>query len=231
MAGPAERIDRLLAQYVTPEGRVDYEALQGDGAFCQDMKRMAMGNNPPPVTRDGQLAFLINAYNAAVLCAVVEDLTAEPAATTRGNGGLWRKLRFFVLRRFPIGGRKMSLWSLENRIRKFGDPRIHFALVCASNSCPALRDGLYAADRLDADLDAAATLFINSPRGVVLDRSTRTLSLSQIFRWYARDFDPAGGVLSFIAKYLPPEDAAFLREHRDSLRIEYMPYDWGLNAA
>ena len=114
--------------------------------------------------------------------------------------------------------------------KKFSEPRIHFALNCASQSCPLLKDGLYSAENLDRELGMAATLFIRSPKGAWLDRKNRILHLSPIFEWYKKDFEKSsGGVVEFVKKYLREEDRKFIEEHSSEIEISYQEYDWGLN--
>jgi hypothetical protein len=114
------------------------------------------------------------------------------------------------------------------------DPRIHFALVCGANSCPAI--GFYRADKLDAQLDLAACAFVNDGN-LRLDRSTMTVHLSAIFSWYAADFGAAlygyrkqDRLLRFAAQYVDnADDRAFIERHISRLRVRFIKYDWGLN--
>ena len=115
------------------------------------------------------------------------------------------------------------------------DPRIHFTLVCGSTSCPPI--GIYQAENLDLQMEIAAKNFINNG-GVVLNKAEMTVSLSKIFQWYSQDF--GGGwmgfgsktpVLHYISQFLIDEDdAQFLINHAENLKVTYQPYDWSLNA-
>jgi hypothetical protein len=114
----------------------------------------------------------------------------------------------------------MSLLTLENGVirRRFGDPRIHFALNCASRSCPPLPVSLFIGAEVDADLERLTSEFINSSE-VRYDAATNTLSASRIFKWYRKDFGPS--VVGFIAQYRDvPADASVAFHH----------YDWRLNS-
>ncbi len=106
------------------------------------------------------------------------------------------------------------------------DPRVHFALVCASRSCPPV--ALYTASALESQLDLAASAFI-SGGGVRADPRTQTVSLSKIFRWYQADFGGRAGVRAFVARYADEQTRALLLDPR--VRVRYLPYDWTLNAA
>ena len=110
------------------------------------------------------------------------------------------------------------------------EPRIHFALNCASASCPLLKNGLYSEESLELELENAAHTFIQSPRGVAIDRSSNTVRLSRIFKWYRKDFKTvAGGVLQYIQIYLPDDDGSYIKNHISRISIQYMKYDWKLH--
>jgi len=93
-----------------------------------------------------------------------------------------------------------------------------------------LKDGLYSAESLDQELDIAATLFVRSPRGAMLDRKNRVLYLSPIFKWFNKDFEKSSGsVVDFVKKYLKEEDRKFIEDNLSEIKISYKEYDWGLN--
>jgi hypothetical protein len=107
------------------------------------------------------------------------------------------------------------------------DPRIHFALVCGSRSCAPI--DYYDAEHVYEQLEAAAKGFINSSEVLVLPEEGKML-VSEIFRWYERDFGGKSGFIDFIFDYLADEDARrFIQEKYASLHIEYLHYDWNLN--
>jgi hypothetical protein len=108
------------------------------------------------------------------------------------------------------------------------DPRIHFALVCASSSCPPI--DIYTAENLDEDLRISGKTFLNAG-GIQVDRERRTVRLSRVFKWYGEDFGKTEAErLRYIAPYLyDEENRRFLNEKADSAKVEYQPYDWRLN--
>ena len=114
-------------------------------------------------------------------------------------------------------------------IRPLDEPRIHFAIVCASKSCPRLRGEAYIAARLDAQLDAQARQFVNDPSRNRFDKATRTAYLSEIFKWFDEDFRAAAGSMQkYVARYAAdPEVAQGLAA--DAYRVEWIGYDWSLN--
>lgn len=202
----------------------------------------ALHRAEPPSPEAAARAWWINLYNALIIHAVI-------AWGIRRS--VWEDRGFFRRAAYVVGGQRVSADDIEHGIlrgnrrhpllpmRQFSpedprrrwtlplDPRIHFALVCAANSCPAVN--LYAVQQIDGQLDAAASAFINGG-GVRVDVGKSVASLSQIFKWYRADFGGISGVLAFIARYLQAEEAQMvLRGSRSKIR--YPPYDWTLNRA
>ncbi|MFW9846711.1 MAG: hypothetical protein ACFFD6_08185, partial [Candidatus Thorarchaeota archaeon] len=95
---------------------------------------------------------------------------------------------------------------------------------------PLLKDGLYSAENIDKELDAATKLYLSSKEGLSLDKEKGTLSVSKIFKWYKKDFEISNGsILKFIHKYAPQNIQTFLDDKKDSVKLTYIDYDWGLN--
>jgi uncharacterized protein DUF547 len=210
--------DALLKAHVK-EGNVDYPAFQASVAFRSYAE--ALGKPAGLPGKSETLAYYINAYNALAIAGILEGLS--PAS-------LLGRARYFKIKVWPLDGRTISLYDLEHeKIRPLGEPRIHFAIVCASRSCPPLRSEAYAAARLDAQLDEQARSFINDPARNRFDKATRTAHLSEIFDWYDMDFRAAtGSTQRFIAGYVADADVA--RDlAADRYKVEWIPYDWRLN--
>ncbi len=196
--------------------------------------------------RRERIAFWVNLFNVMVIHGVVALGIRDSVKEVRD---------FFGAVRYRIGPHVLSPTEIEHGIlrgdrrpphalrRLFGprdprralrvappDPRTHFALVCASSSCPPI--AVYTAAGLDEELDISARTFVNAG-GVRLDRARGTVALSRVFDWYAGDFgDDAAAVLRFVAPYLYDEgERDFLLENADVLRVRYQPYDWRLNRA
>lgn len=137
------------------------------------------------------------------------------------------------------GGDDTSLYFLENSVvrKRFPDPRIHFALNCASISCPRLSRHVFLGNRLNAQLDAETRRFVGEARNVTIDPESGTVQLSSIFDWYEGDFvnwdrsafdGKKPSLRAYVAHYLPSEQAQpFLQPA--SYEIRFRPYDWGLN--
>ncbi|HXG71649.1 MAG TPA: DUF547 domain-containing protein, partial [Gemmatimonadaceae bacterium] len=192
-------------------------------------------------SREQRMAFWINAYNAFTLRAIVDHypirsgvLTRHPRNSIRQIDGVWTTLKW------RAAGRSVTLDDIEHRILRpeFKDARIHFAVNCASVSCPPLALEPYRARTLDAQLDAAARAYLASGEG--LQREGGAIRVSSIFKWYGEDFVAryAGGVegkgsareraiRGVVAMYGPPDVAA--RARTGTLAIRYLDYNWALN--
>jgi len=233
----------VLRDHVRPP-KVDYTALQRDRAsldaavavFAQPAEAEERG-----WTRDERLAFWINAYNAFTLRAIVDRypihaswLTLAPRNSIRQIGGVWTTLTW------QAAGRTLTLDDIEHRILRpeFKEPRVHFAINCASIGCPPLAAEPYRAATLDAQLDAAARRYLASAQGLRIDGTT--LRVSRILEWYGEDFVPqfapdhAGrpdrleqAVRAVVARFGPPEAAALARAAAS--RVRFLDYDWSLN--
>ena len=209
--------DALLRAHVKA-GQVDYPAFQDAPAFRAYVAALA-----PPVelaNRNEELAFYINAYNALAIAGILDGLSPASAIGRQ---------RFFRFRDWPLAGRRITLYDLEHKLlRPLGEPRIHFAIICASRSCPFLRSEAYVPSRLDAQLDAQTRAFVNDAFRNRFDKATKTAHLSEIFKWFDEDFRVAGSVQKYVARYVADADVA--RElATDGYRIEWIAYDWSLN--
>ena len=209
---------RLLKKYVT-SGGVRYAEWKANSADVQALQGVADGIAGTPASSGkgaDQLAFHLNAYNAWILHEAIEKYPTKSVKDTL--------FTFFTSNRIVVAGEKMSFNRLEKEIirPRFNEPRIHFALNCASRSCPPLLDEPYAAAKLDPQLEQQTKSYINSPRGLILTKDGARLS--KIFDWYKDDFQPAGGVIPFINKRLASPLPG-------SAKITYQDYDWSLNEA
>ena len=234
------RFDSVLAG-VARDGLVDYGALQAAREVL-DAYLAELGDTDAEAlataSREARLAFWINAYNACALRLVIDhypikkrgfptsvalSLQGVPGNSIRQIPNTWD--RVFC----PVAGEGRSLDEIEHEIiRPMGGPRIHFAVNCASRSCPVLAERAYTATALDAQLDEAVRRFVTDERQLRLERGTRPrLVVNPVLDWYAADFGGRDGVVEFLLPYLPLEDARYLREH--DVDLEFSPYDWTLN--
>lgn len=210
--------DEVLLQNVR-NGYVDYDGIAVNPRFAEFVRQL--GETPDIGDREAQLAYYINAYNAFAISGILQGYSP---ATRFG------RFRYFKNLDFRLAGAEISLEELEHeRIRPMGDPRIHFAIVCAAISCPRLSNRAYLPDTLDAQLEDAARRFTNDITRNRFDISQKTAFVSPIFDWFSEDFEKAAGsVPGYLALQVQePAARAALREGRLALR--YLPYDWDLN--
>ena len=232
------RLDRVLEHFVDDQGRVDYRALTAAPSELEAYYAEVVARTPDTdpdwfSTDDARLAYWINAYNAGVLVAVVRRY---PLASVRDV--FPPLLGFFVWQQLPLGGQSISLRALETDVRhRFADPRVHFALNCASRGCPRLPRHAFTAANLQVELDRETRRFVHEARNVDVDPERRVVTVSSIFAWYADDFT------SWMQRHrpdLPATLVSYIRLHADDLlrrrldacaacRVEYAPYDWRLN--
>ncbi|MBW3599465.1 MAG: DUF547 domain-containing protein [Planctomycetes bacterium] len=178
-------------------------------------------------TRESRLAFWINAYNALTVQGILREY---PTASIQNHAArlvgynIWRDL---LLR---VGDQSYSLGRMEHDVsRKLHEPRIHFAIVCASRGCPRLLNEAYTAENLEAQLQANTRHFFADPLKFDYDGQRRELSVSPIVKWYAEDFGSGDAeILKTIAQYLPDE-AARQAASTGHARLSYLDYDWSLN--
>ena len=254
-AEPGERIDIALRRAIADlqaeffdldAGKIDYPAMGGTESFNTYVRMTGLLRGFDLTSlqaREERLAFWINLYNTMVVHGVVE-LGIERSVKEKAG--------FFDRLKYDVGGYVFSLNDIEHGVlretrripyrpwRSFGrddprrkfivspmDVRIHFALVCGSQSCPPI--GFYTADKINEQLDLAAQSFINSDE-IKIEPRKRTLRVSTIFKWYRTDFGSKDHVIRFITQYLDPgEKKAFLEKHDRKIRVRYKPYDWSLN--
>lgn len=181
-------------------------------------------------SRDQRLAFLINAYNAFTVKLVVDHY---PVKSIKDIGGLfsspWKQA--FI----PLLGRTLTLDQVEQSLIRepgvFDEPRIHFAVNCASIGCPALRTEAFVASELNAQFEDSQRRFLMDRNRNIFDPSSNSFHVSKIFQWYGDDFAKHwGSVEAYLhqhasllaaSKHLPKAESAHT--------IEFIDYDWSLN--
>ena len=233
---PVDRIDHgpwgeLLKRYVDDRGGVEYDRWRDTPAdvLALDSYLGGLSRGAPDLRagRDARLAFWINAYNAVTVRGVLRERpTASVLELAAGGAGynIWRDLSLIV------GGATYSLGEIETKgLRAMGEPRAHFAVVCASRGCPRLLNEAYTAAGLDRQLDRNARAFFADRTKFRFDPNSGTLELSPILEWYSGDFGPdLPARLRAIAPYLPEEGARQLAQGGKA-GVRFLGYDWGLN--
>jgi hypothetical protein len=217
---------RLLGEHVQPGVKrgvalntVNYAELKKSGEVDRVAAQLAAFPMEKLASRDEKLAFYINAYNVLAIKMVLDHWPLESIKDVGSFiSPVWKKPAG------QLGGKTVTLDELEHRIlRPMGEPRIHFAIVCASVSCPDLRVEPYTAKRLDAQLDDQTRKFLGNPaKGVRVEEGN--VRVSQIFDWFKKDFDKLGGVEAFVRRCR--------QDVPEKLPVKAnIPYDWALNAS
>ena len=215
--------DELLETGVRANGLVNYKAfIRQKNKLGQYLDLLSdTAPNPDTWSREEQLAYWINAYNAFTVKLIVDNYPVESIKDLHPVNipfvsSVWQK-KFF-----QIGGTKMSLDQIEHSIlrKDFDEPRIHFAVNCASLSCPVLRAGAYTAAEIEKQLHEQAVLFINdTTRNKITPGKAE---LSKIFSWFKGDFTKNGSLTDYIN--------TFSKTKIDKgTKIKYLDYHWGLN--
>jgi len=224
---------KVLQRYVV-DGGVNYQELKQHRGELDDYVRVLEGLSLEDYARMSQnekMAFWVNAYNAITLQVIIDHYPlkrrglsglAFPLNSIRQIPGVWDDITRRIL------GKETALNEIEHQIlrKEFKEPRVHFALVCASIGCPKLREEPYVADRLEEQLDGQVRAFMSDPEKAQYEQEGDVLYLSPIFKWFADDFKAAGGRIAFVRKYFPKEKSAFLL---DQTKIKWLDYDWSLN--
>ena len=213
--------DKVLHEHVR-DGMVDYPAIAGDDRFRTYITQLDHVDPNAFPTKEERLAFWINAYNAYAIQGILDGLSPQT---------LWGRYKYFIDRQYRVGGEAVNLYDLERSIivKNFHEPRIHFAIVCASRSCPRLRSEAYVATRLHDQLEDQAREFINDGSRNQFDRGSRVARLSKIFDWYSGEFRAHSATLvEYVRPYVNNLD---LRGDLDPIRysVEFLDYDWSLN--
>ena len=213
--------DEVVQAHVS-DGVVNYPGIAADmrlAGYLSELDRVDPNALPDRLHR---LAFWINAYNAFAIKGILDGYSPQTRV------GQWR---YFIGQTYRVGGESINLYDLEKKllIPDFRELRIHFAIVCASQSCPKLRSQAFTADRLEAQLEENARTFINDPAKNRFDREHHIAYLSKIFEWFEPDFRThAESLLNYVRRYVNDQElAADLATQ--PYRVEFLEYDWRLN--
>ena len=208
---------KLLQKHVTDEGHVDYRGFIKDKDQLLDYTKK-LSQNPPAEnwTENEKKAYLINTYNAFTVLLIVNNYPLESIKDIGGflSGPFSKKF-------IKLGKETYSLNDVEKgMLLEMGDARAHFAVNCASYSCPKLENKAFIPSQLDQQLDQASRNFLRSDKNKISESS---LQLSKIFKWYSSDFENySGSVINFINNYTDKEISS-------DANIEHLDYNWSLN--
>lgn len=225
-----EEWDSLLGRFVDSEGRVAYREWKGSAESVSALDDYLSRAGQVVITGDSPkadvLAYWINLYNALTIKGILLEYPTKSILDHVKPVGyhIWKDLKAYA------DGGYRSLDDIEHEIlRKMGEPRIHFAIVCASAGCPRLRDEAYTPSRLDEQLSDNARHFFARESNFKPSVDGKTIELSSLLKWFGRDFGGSDAeMLRRIAPYLPAEGAK-VAESKPAPAIVYLPYDWRLN--
>lgn len=203
----------LLQKHVSNKGNVDYKGFKKDAATLQSYLNVLSKNLPEKSwSKNAVLAYWINAYNAYTVKLILDNY---PIKSIKKIDNPWDK-EFFTL-----GTKKYSLGEIEHKIlRKMNEPRIHFAINCASFSCPNLANEAYTETELEKQLETAAKSFVNdkTKNTITVDK----IEISSIFDWFSSDFKTKGTLIDFLNKYSTVQI-------NKKAKVKYKEYNWNLN--
>lgn len=236
--------DNSLHKYVNSRGEVNYKAWKADrdglDSFLQNARNLS-AQDCTQMSKNEKLALWINLYNAFTAKLVLDHypiqrsgLNLYPSSSIRQIDGVWDKYRVTCC------GRTVTLSEIENKILRgeFQQPLIHFAINCASRSCPKLMNRAYKEQTLDKDLDDAARDFISDTTRNRIDPRSQKVELSKIFDWFGDDFKgrnqamsgrsvKESAVIGFVLAHIQGAEKELLSSNKFTLG--YLPYDWSLN--
>jgi hypothetical protein len=205
--------DALLKKHVSGSGNVKYNGFVKDKRELESYLNVLEANTPSKSwSRNATLAYWINVYNAYTVKLIVDNY---PVKSIKEISNPWGK-KFFTL-----GGEKYSLEEVEHKIlRKMGEPRIHFAINCASYSCPNLLNEAYTEAKLSKQLTEVAKSFINDKTKNTI--TTSSIEISEIFNWFGGDFKTKGSLIDFLNQYSTVKI-------NSKAKTSYKDYKWNLN--
>ena len=232
-----DMVDKLLQQFVSPEGRVNYRAMRQNPELLNRILGVMYWVSPETLPRlfssqTLKLSYWINAYNVSVL----RNVLAFPRWNNLSSR--WRQFRFFAAHSFVYGRKTWSLYNLEMKLirPRFREPRIHFAINCASLGCPRLPLTAFRGEKLDAQLDKETRKFLHENRNVSFLKEKRIVKLSSILKWFESDFLNGAvwrgqkpgkpTILKYLNLYRAPERKIPVK----GVQVQYLPYDWRLNS-
>lgn len=219
-------LDRLMAGG-TRDGLVDYRYFQDHRVDLDAYLARVAAADLASLDADHLMALLINAYNALTIRSILDHW---PVDSIRDIDGVWTDIEH------TVGGHELTLDAIEHNLLRpfFQDPRIHFAVNCASASCAPLPPWAYTGEALEEQLEERTRAFLSAPANVRVEGET--LLLSKYFEWYGEDFtkedwEPrADTIPAFVARYTRPEVQRFLEARDGPPAIEFLDYDWSLNS-
>ena len=214
--------NKLTQTHVSESGQVNYKGFIKDSVILNQYLDLLSQHHPNKKnwTKDEQLAYWINAYNAFTVKLIVDNYPTKSIKDIKN--GIPFVSTVWDIKFIKIEGATYDLNNIEHGIvrKQFDEPRIHTALNCASISCPKLRNEAFTAERLDAQLEDQMKYFVNN--SVKNKITADNLQLSKLLKWYKGDFTKKESLIEFLNKY------SEVKIDKDA-KISHLDYDWNLN--
>jgi hypothetical protein len=217
------------------DGNLDYKGLTTEPKLEEYLKILS-NTEPEKLTSDNEkMAFWINVYNAFTIKVIVDNYPVESINDLHTGGRILGHILSTTVwddEFIPIKGKMYSLNQVEHEIlrKDFKEPRIHFAIVCASISCPVLRKEAFLAEKLDSQLEEQTFQFFNDITKNKFDQDNKVVYISKILDWFSEDFgNNDEEILIYISNYIDKKIGEDIKKNVDDWSVEYMNYDWGLN--
>lgn len=219
-----EIFDGLLKKYVGTDGKVNYKGFIADKEIFQKYldKLSVQAPDRSSWSREEQLAYWINAYNAFTIKLIIDNYPVSSIQDLKPTPNIPLVNTVWHLKFFQIGGEDASLDEIEHKIlrKEFEEPRIHFAINCASFSCPALLNEAFTPEKLEVQLNKVAVGFINDPKQNKIESDK--IEISKIFSWFKGDFTKNESLIEYLNRYARVKI-------NPNAKISHLPYDWSLN--
>lgn len=219
-----ELFDSLLQQHVDEEGWVNYKGFIQDSTKLNKYITLLEANHPNEKfwTREERMAYWINVYNAYTIKVIIDNYPTKSIKDIQGGVGFINSI--WDEKIINIEGNIYDLNNIEHNILrpKYKDPRIHFAVNCASYSCPPLLDRAFTPEKLEEQLHAQAIRFVNDPLRNKI--TPEKIQISKIFTWFSGDFkmNEKDNIIAFLNQYSETKI-------NSDATVEYLDYDWVLN--
>lgn len=222
--------DALLKKHVDADGYVNYKAWKSFSADRRALQsylaKLGRASTKTRSSREAKISFWINAYNAVTIEGILQ---VYPTSSIRNHTA--RLVGYNIWKELPlrVGGYAYSLEDMEHKIlRRMREPRVHFAIVCASVGCPRLKNEAYAAETLEQQLRENTLDFFSRSQNLRVNSGSRTIYFSSILDWFSDDFgNSQADRLAYLKPYLPAAAQRLVGNSRT--RVKYLNYDWNLN--
>jgi len=196
-------------------GLVNYAHIKTNRSSLDKLVRQIATEEIASLSKTSKKAFYINSYNILVIKSLVDNMPIKSPLDKKG---------FFDITKHKVAGENLALNDIENKKLRavYNDARIHFVLVCGAKGCPKIIPSAYYPEKLEAQLNAQTKQAVNSTYFIRVKDSEKKVSISEIFKWYADDFNSYGSIISFLNKYRATPIPS-------SYKLDYYTYDWNIN--